>query len=121
VTGAPARILVVDDDRDARAALAALLNAEGYEVVAVTNGEEALAVLRRDGAVRLVLLDLMMPVMDGFTFLRERALDRTLGAVPVVVTSALDCRGDLDVAAYLHKPVDPDDLLSIIERYCQAT
>jgi len=118
VTGAPTRILVADDDPDAREAIGALLKAEGYDVIAVADGQEALTVLRRGDEVGLIVLDLMMPVMDGVTFLGERARDPALRVVPVIVVSALDYRGDFDVVAYLRKPVDPDELLSIIERSC---
>ena len=118
VTRVPARILVVDDDPAAREALCALLEGEGYGVVIVANGQEALTALRCGEEIGLIVMDLMMPVMDGLTFLSERARDPALGAVPVVVISALGFRGDLDVVAYLEKPIDPDELLSIVARYC---
>ena len=115
----PSSILVVDDAEEAREALRYLLEIEGHSVVAVENGEEALRVLRSGESVGLVLLDLMMPVLDGWSFLAERARDPALSAIPVVVVSALEPRAPLDVTAHLSKPVDPEALLSLVERYCQ--
>jgi CheY-like chemotaxis protein len=114
-----ASILVVDDDAAVREALTQLLELEGYRVTPAANGLEALNLLRNKQAASLVLLDLMMPVMDGWAFLAERARDPTLAAIPVIVISAATQRGDrLDTVACLRKPIDPEALLELIEHLC---
>src|SRR5215510_8699670 len=65
------RVLVVDDDQDIRDALCELLRDEGYEAIAVANGEEALTYLKGGNLPCVILLDLMMPVMDGWEFRRQ--------------------------------------------------
>jgi CheY-like chemotaxis protein len=112
-----ARVLIVDDESDIRQAVAEVLAEEGHQVVAAGDGEEALAQIRAFHP-ELVLLDLMMPVMDGHAFaqvLYGRERDR---AIPIVVISA---DGDPQKAAalgargFLAKPFDIDALLSEVE------
>ena len=117
-----ADVLIVDDDAELREFFVALLTLEGYHVTAAANGAEALAYLRRFGPVAVVLLDLSMPVMDGWTFCREQQSDRRLADIPVVLSS-----GSLDspdrprrIAATLEKPVDSREVLSVIRKYCPA-
>src|SRR4051794_28574938 len=81
-------ILVVDDDPDLRDTLGQILEDEGYSVAAASNGREALAYLRERPAPSLILLDLMMPVMDGWQFRSEQRLDSVLAKIPVLVISA---------------------------------
>ncbi len=106
-------ILVVDDDDDARNALGDTLRHEGYDVVTVANGREALAYLRSSPRPRLTFLDLEMPVMDGWTFLAERNRDPALRAVPVIVSS---CHRNVAAevaaagAAFIEKPFSLDSL-----------
>src|SRR2546427_3268392 len=80
------RILVVEDDPDARDEMARVLRSEGYDVAAAGDGEQALAELRR-AAPALILLDLMMPVMDGFEFRVRQMQDPALAGIPVIVLS----------------------------------
>ena len=82
-------VLIVDDDNDVRSALAELLEEEGFSVEGAPNGREALALLR-GGTVHpaVILLDLMMPGMDGWDFRHEQMRDPKLAAVPVVIVSA---------------------------------
>ncbi len=111
------RILVVEDDRYIRDSLRELLEDEGHTVTCAENGARGLAELE---AMRpspdLILLDLMMPVKDGFQFRSEQRADARFAHIPVVVMSAdprLDSRRDaLEALAYLRKPVDIDALLS---------
>jgi CheY-like chemotaxis protein len=70
------RILVVDDDPDIRETITELLQEEGYVVTAAAHGGEALSALRADPTVGLILLDLMMPIMDGWQFRNEQRQDR---------------------------------------------
>ena len=83
----PGHILLVEDNADLRGALAMLLEAEGHHVIEAGDGSQALEALASAGTVRLVILDLMMPVMDGPTFLARKALGPH-AAVPVVIFSS---------------------------------
>jgi CheY-like chemotaxis protein len=111
------RILVVEDDRYIREAIRELLENEGHTVICAENGARALAELETQGTgPDLILLDLMMPVKDGFQFRTEQQADPRFAHIPVVVMSAdpqLDSRRDVLAArAYLRKPVDIDLLLA---------
>ncbi|MCY0991240.1 response regulator [Nannocystis sp. ILAH1] len=113
-------ILLVEDDADIRDAVAELLRDEGYDVHGVDNGEKALTYLHQaEREPCLILLDLMMPVLDGWQVIdRLRAQDRLL-ALPVVVMSAASPKAaPADVAAFVRKPIDLDLLLGLVKRYC---
>jgi CheY-like chemotaxis protein len=113
-------ILVVEDDAATRDALVLILSDRGFTVLGAANGQEALGVLR--GATRpdLILLDLMMPIMDGWQFRREQGRDPALAAIPVVVLSAdgnvQQKAASLRAADYLQKPVDVEHLLEVVRR-----
>jgi CheY-like chemotaxis protein len=113
-------ILVVDDDRDIRETLSEILRDEGYRVATAANGSEALKLLRSLAAApALVLLDLMMPVMDGYRFLEERGKDPALASIPVAVISA---GGGFDRERLYRIPVVPKpfslpQLLTVVERF----
>jgi len=119
----PQYVLIVDDDPVTRQALALLLNAEGYVVAEAADGAAALAKLRSGRPPQLVLLDLMMPVMDGWRFLAERQHLPALAAIPVLVLTAargidgpaLRAMGAEDI---LQKPVAPEDVVTAVRRYC---
>jgi CheY-like chemotaxis protein len=113
-------VLIVEDDADLREMMAQLLTLEGYETATVANGREALEYLHRAAAPDVILLDLMMPVMDGWEFHRQLEADPDLAPVPVIVLSALD-QGratNIDAAAFLKKPLDFDRLLDLVRTYC---
>ena len=112
-------ILVVDDDEDIRTTIQQILEEEGYQALAAANGEEALQLIRaRKQAPRLVLLDLMMPVMDGPHFCAKLGEDPLLAAVPVVIISAGGGRGgNLKAAGYLTKPVDLRTLMATVKTF----
>lgn len=117
-------VLLVEDDVDVKDSLALALSIEGYRVRAARHGREALEVLARDPEqCCLIFLDIMMPVMDGFEFLRRKKQLPALASVPTVVLSAyLDGEPDheeVGVEAWLHKPVDLDDVLNAAERWCR--
>jgi CheY-like chemotaxis protein len=120
----PARgnVLVVDDDNDVRDALTAILEDEGYQVTSVANGLDALNYLRAALPPCLILLDLMMPVMDGWLFRTTQMRDPALASIPVVVLSAFSnvprLVANLNVADYIQKPVELETLLTTVERYC---
>jgi len=116
-----APILIVEDDPDLREMMAQLLLLEGVNAHAVANGREALDYLKEKDPPELILLDLMMPVMDGWEFRREQQRDPRLQGVPVIVLSALDPTrvGDLGELAFLKKPLDFDRLLDLVRKYCR--
>src|SRR5262249_18568962 len=114
------RILVVDDDADIRDTLAQVLEDEGYLVDCAANGLEALRHLRGTSPVpALILLDLMMPVMNGWQFNAERVKDPDLAKIPVLVVSAAgDAReraASITAEKIIQKPIRLEDLLSAIE------
>ncbi len=113
-------VLIVEDDADLREMMAQLLELEGFGATAVSNGVEALSYLRGHPMPKLILLDLMMPVMDGWEFRRKQRLDPSMAAVPVIVLSALDRERALDLVAddFLKKPLDFDHLLTLVREYC---
>jgi CheY-like chemotaxis protein len=115
-------VLVVEDDADIKEALVQVLEGEGLDVRAADNGLDALNVLRAPGAPLpcVILLDLMMPVMDGWTFRTTQLADPGLAHIPVVVlTAAGTTMGAEKVRAdaTLRKPVDLDTLLETLGRY----
>lgn len=116
------RLLLVDDDDALRTALAEVLRDELWEVTAVRNGQEALDELRSERAHPCaVLLDLMMPVLDGFEFRHHQLNDPTLATIPVVVLTAgtIDERvRRLGVKACMRKPIDLDTLFATLSQMC---
>jgi len=113
-------VLIVEDDADLREMMAQLLTLEGFKAATVSNGREALQYLEGGEAPDVILLDLMMPVMDGWEFRRHQRADPEFSRVPVIVLSALD-QGratGLDPAAFLKKPLDFDRLLQLVREYC---
>ena len=114
-------VLIVEDDADLREMMAQLLLLEGFDAQTVANGREALEYLNQGNVPDVILLDMMMPVMDGWEFRREQQRDPELAGVPVIVLSALDQKrvGDIGEAAFMKKPLDFDRLLDLVRKYCQ--
>jgi CheY-like chemotaxis protein len=114
-------LLLVEDDFDIREALSGILRDEGYTVRGASNGAEALETLRRDPAVDLIVLDLMMPVMDGWAFRQIQREDPKLNHIPVLVLSADGGARErvqaLGAVAFLRKPVQLDALLDTVEQF----
>jgi two-component system, chemotaxis family, chemotaxis protein CheY len=110
-------ILLVEDDPEARDEMAWVLRREGYAVVVAADGEEALEAVRREMPA-LILLDLMMPVMDGFEFRVRQMQDPALAEIPIIVLSGgWDLQrkaAALGATACLQKPVDPSRLLEMV-------
>ncbi|MES1209366.1 MAG: response regulator [Pseudomonadota bacterium] len=113
-------ILIVDDDAEIRESLTDLLSDEGHRVRAAANGKEALDVLRQTAAPCMILLDLMMPVMNGWQFVTEKAGDPALSRIPVwIITAAGDAHPPPPgVTGVLRKPFRLRDLLDVIGRHC---
>src|SRR5437763_3390144 len=114
-------VLIVEDDADLRDMMAQLLSLEGYNTATVANGREALEYLQNGDRPDVILLDLMMPVMDGWEFRRRQQSDPDVADVPVIVLSALDRAraADVDANEFLKKPLDFDRLLTLVRSYCQ--
>jgi CheY-like chemotaxis protein len=112
-------ILVVDDDLDVRSVIAEILAEEGYSVATASNGREALERLAGGVCASMILLDLMMPEMDGWEFRRRQLTDPAIASLPVVVFTAHANAGEaaatMSAAAGLEKPVDVDALLATVE------
>ena len=109
-----APILVVDDDDDIRDALVGLLRDAGLNVVEAADGRQALE-MAHSTSPRLILLDLMMPVMDGLTFLREREKSEVIAGIPVVVITASGRSAVPGAHGVLHKPFSVDELLDAVK------
>lgn len=115
-----ATILVIDDDPDVSDAVAMVLTDEGYRVITASNGKEGLECLRRGEEPSLILLDLMMPVMDGYQFRLAQRQDPALASIPVVVLTAgtIDRRvGEMAPAAFLKKPVTLETLVAAVAQH----
>ncbi len=114
------RILVVDDDNDFREILSAVLAAEGHEVRGAVDGVAALEELQLGGRPSLILLDMMMPRLDGEGFMRALRSDPGLADIPVVIVTAhpgaREKAAALGAAGCLLKPVELGDLVATVER-----
>lgn len=115
-------ILIVEDSLDIQDSLKQLFESENYDVHVTSNGQEALTYLR-SGAKHpnVILLDLMMPVMDGYEFRKTQMLDEVLSKIPVVIMTAdghvEEKSGKLAGAAFLKKPVDIDIILNTVFKF----
>lgn len=116
----PSTVLVVDDDVDLQRVMTRLLTFERFVPVVAGNGQEALTYLRSGALVDVILLDLRMPVMDGWTFRREQRADTGIAGVPVVVLSGTEPEqlAELDVAAAFRKPVSFSELVAVLRQLC---
>lgn len=112
-------IFIVEDDPDTREMLGRFLELEGYAVETAANGRQALDRLSRGLRVSVILLDLMMPVMDGWQFRRAQVQDRELARIPVIVVSAAgrERLRQVSADAYVSKPVDLEELLKQINQF----
>lgn len=118
------RILLVDDDIPSVEALKELLEGAGYSVACAGNGREALDLLREAGPYCVIVLDIMMPVMNGYEFREAQMKDPKLASIPVIVITA-DGRArekarQIGTQRYLRKPLSPPELLRAIEELCPA-
>jgi DNA-binding response OmpR family regulator len=119
-------VLIVEDNEDERAGLAAVLSAEGFAVATAADIPTALALVRAGPPPAVVLLDMLMPRPDGWDYLMQRRHDRALAAVPVVITTALTVASPEwgaalgGGAACFRKPLPVAELLAEIRRLCTA-
>jgi CheY-like chemotaxis protein len=115
------RILLIEDDPDIRTDLSEILQDEGHEVTTAENGIEGLLILRGGPRPDLILLDLMMPIMDGWEFRAEQLRDSSFRTVPVVILSGAANIAreatDLSASGHVGKPIRLELLLDIISRH----
>ncbi|WP_420715218.1 response regulator [Corallococcus sp. BB11-1] len=115
-------ILIVDDEPDLREVVAELLEMEDYAVVQAANGQLALDALAHIQPPCLILLDLMMPVMDGHEFLHRVRDDARLKDLPVLMLTAHpSAKAPPGTVGLLRKPVDITELLGLVARHCQPS
>ena len=116
-------LLIVEDNDIAREGLAVVLRRVGTEVLMAVNGSEALTRMHAGPLPDVILLDMMLPGMDGWHFLDERAQDPVLAAIPVIITTGLGVSStewavSLGAVGFLRKPIETDALLREINRCC---
>jgi CheY-like chemotaxis protein len=122
-----ARILIVDDDADFAESTRIVLESKPYEVIVAVNGNEGLRKAREEKP-DLVLLDIIMPVEDGFTAAEHLKKDPELAKIPVLMLTSYATKGsgtgiprsrgyELEAEDYIEKPVSPDDLLAIVGKH----
>jgi CheY-like chemotaxis protein len=113
-------VFIIEDDVDTRDMLSRFLELEGYVVEAAANGRQALDRLADGAHACVIVLDLMMPIMDGWEFRRRQVEDDRLKDIPTIVVSAAgrDRLSKISANAYLSKPVDMDELLARVSQFC---
>ena len=112
-------VLVIEDEELIRESLQLALESEGYHVQTAQNGAEGLDLLKNQISPCVILLDLMMPVMNGWQFLDELSKKNDTSKIPVVVVSAFVNERPLKVKFTLPKPLDLDDLFHAVEECCR--
>jgi len=126
-----AKILLVDDDIDFVESTKIVLESKPYEVIVAYEGDEALRKAREENP-DLVLLDIIMPVKDGFTAAEQFKKDPQLSKIPVVMLTSYSSRKgetsipvsrglELEAEDYIDKPVSPEELLNRVEKYIKRT
>lgn len=111
------KIIVIEDDPNIREVLKLALDFEGYEVVTAQNGKEGLETLDKHPNIGLILLDLMMPIMNGWEFVDELKNKKKFDNVPIIVVSAYSERAkSIDCTDFVLKPLELQTLLESVKR-----
>jgi CheY-like chemotaxis protein len=117
------KILIVDDDPKNVFALSAVLRSRHYSCISVNSGEDCIAVLSERNDIGIVLMDMMMPEMDGYTAIPLIKKDEKTKSVPVIAVTAQAMIGDKEKCLragaddYISKPVDTDRLLEVLDKF----
>lgn len=115
-------ILVIDDNPDLRDGLRVALSQEGYTVETAVNGRDALSRLYGGMRPGLIIMDLMMPVMNGFEFREAQLADARLADIPLIaysgVTDPSETAQQLRAVAYVHKPTEVGQLAALVRQFC---
>lgn len=116
-------VLLIDDDSRNIFALTAVLKAKGFRILSASSAHEGIQHLQNNKGIKVVLLDMMMPDMDGYETLRFIRNDEKMSTVPVIAVTAQAMPGDrekcLEAGAneYVSKPIDVDFLLQVLNRF----
>jgi CheY-like chemotaxis protein len=113
-------VLLVEDEDDLRDMIRDALELNGYNVVAVEEGQAALDAFERIEHVCLVLLDLLMPGMNGWDFYAKMRARPELAAIPVIVHSSAPARAPAGVTRVIQKPLQLERLLLVVREFCAA-
>ena len=113
-------VLIVEDEEELREIMREALEMYGYSVVTASEGQAALDAIAQAERVCLVILDLLMPGMNGWDFFAQMRERPELAHVPVVIHSSLPERAPAGVNGVLRKPVELEGLLSVVRTYCAA-
>jgi CheY-like chemotaxis protein len=111
-------VLIVEDEEDLREMMSAALQMKGYAVVTAEEGNDALRKLDDIGKPCLILLDLLMPGMNGWDFFEKLKERPALASVPVIVHSSAPDRAPVGVTRVIQKPLAFDGLISVVREYC---
>lgn len=117
------KVLIIDDDPRNIFALAATLKAKGFQCISTLSAREGIELLKRDDGIKIVLLDMMLPDMDGYEALGIIRSSPAIAAKPVIAVTAQAMVGDREKCieaganAYIAKPIDVDKLLSTMDAY----
>jgi CheY-like chemotaxis protein len=122
----PRRLLLIDDDEDLRESMSDALQGAGYEVSLAANGQEALERLSTGELPHVILLDLLMPVMNGWQFCEQRKQDPRLAGIPIIAMSAAVSKDPwspyyLEVDDFVAKPVELDDLVGKLAAFTSGS
>lgn len=117
------KILIVDDDNRNIFALSAVLKSKGYKCVSATGGEEGLELLKKEKGIAVVLMDMMMPGMDGYQAMAEMNGHPELKKIPVIAVTAQAMLGDRErcinagAVGYVSKPINVEELTKLLTQY----
>lgn len=117
------RILIIDDDNRNIFALSAVLKAKGFNCISATGAEEGLEMLANDADIAVVLMDMMMPGMDGYEAIAQMRSSPELKDIPVIAVTAQAMVGDRErclnagAVGYISKPINVEELVMLLNRY----
>ncbi|WP_039866507.1 response regulator [Pedobacter sp. BAL39] len=117
------KVLIIDDDNRNIFALSAVLRARGYQCLSAAGGEEGIDLLKQDKEISVVLMDMMMPGMDGYQAMEVMSKDPDLKEIPVIAVTAQAMLGDRErcleagAVGYVSKPINVDELTNLLTRY----
>jgi CheY-like chemotaxis protein len=114
-------LLLVEDDELIRRAIQMVLEWEGYRVDCAANGQEALDYLHAGHRPRLIVLDVMMPVLDGQQFRQAQLRDPSIASIPVIVVSAADSATSVNAVHHVRKPFEVQELIEVIREQFSQT
>ena len=112
-------VVIIDDDEMIRNSVQLILQSDHYKVYTASNGKDGIDLLSKIKTPCLILLDLMMPVMDGWEFLDLRKKNNILFKIPVIIISAFGNQAKIiDVNGFLIKPIEKNKLLQVVHQFC---